>query len=96
MNKMTALKKYEAATRLRDTSPLAEWRKVFPSRESLVTFRQDVGDLSWPGSYGEAPWDAAFSLAWHLANGASEHSRHYMSQPFQDLLATYAEDPVTA
>jgi hypothetical protein len=96
LSKDQALKKYDKATRLRWRSPISEWRAAFPTLESLAEFRRDVGNLSWPGSYGQSPWDDAFSLAYNLGAGISESSRRYMLDNAdcdwgRQMLAVYAE-----
>jgi hypothetical protein len=96
LSKDQALKKYDKATRLRWHSPISEWRDAFPTVESLAEFRRDVGDLSWPASYGQSPWDDAFSLAYNLGEGISESSRWFMLENAdcdwgRQMLAVYAE-----
>jgi hypothetical protein len=74
MNKQKALLKYEAAAKLRYTSHLSDWLKVFPGRASLEQFRLDFGNISFPENYGASAWDDAFSLAYELHHGISESS----------------------
>lgn len=74
MNKTEAIKKYERAEKLRFISPLSDWQAVFPDVASLQRFRHDTGNLCWPGSYGQSPWDDPFTVAYQLGEGMSESS----------------------
>jgi len=64
------IKKYRAAEKIRPSTPEREIREIFPTLASLVVFANEVGGLTWPGSYGESPWERAFSIA-HIARGGT-------------------------
>ncbi len=74
MTKTQLIEKYCKAEKLRYVSPLENWTAVFPDAAALETFRLEVGNLSWPGSYGTSPWDDPFSIAYELHHGITESS----------------------
>lgn len=81
MNKTESWNAYAGAARLRYSTPIAEWKAVFPDARALEKFRTDVGGLCYPGTFGQSPWDEAFSVAYELHHGISESSaRWYASQ----------------
>lgn len=69
LNKSNALLRYQAAATLRYVSTLDRWKSVFPDAAALVEFWEAVKGLSWPGSYGSAPWEAACNVAGYIAAG---------------------------
>jgi hypothetical protein len=84
MTKTQALRNYAAATRLRHTTPAAAWKAAFPTRESLIAFTEDVGGFSWPDTYGDSPWDAAFSIGYELKHGLSQSSVEFYARHMTD------------
>lgn len=77
MTKPQLIDKYRKAEKLRYTSPLKDWLATFPNAAALETFRLETGSLSWPGSYGESPWEDAFSIAYDLHHGISDSSYRF-------------------
>lgn len=45
--------------------------------EFLVEFYEKTKNKTFPGSYGQSPYDDAFSLAYALVHGVSPSSREY-------------------
>ena len=43
--------------------------ELFPTLHDLLQFANDTGNLSWPDTYGESPWDFAFSVAYRARGG---------------------------
>lgn len=69
MNKKESLfNKYQSAANLKWGSSKEDFLAIFPTYESLQKFREEVGCLSYPESYGTSPWEHAFSVACLAAN----------------------------
>lgn len=63
MTRAAAFSAYGTARAISHDSTIEQVRAVFPNHASLVRFANDVGQLTWPGSYGQSPWDDAYSIA---------------------------------
>lgn len=61
------LVRYDAAGAIRHGHDLNRVREamhsLFPDMAALEAFVDDAGKLTFPGSYGESPFDRAFSIA---------------------------------
>ena len=69
---------YYAKTRPleRGASVTAEdFRKVFPTRESIVQFWDDTKKLRWPESYGQTPWEFSSWVASGVALGSERDGK---------------------
>lgn len=67
MNKRQALEKWGAATKLYFRTPIEEWKQVFPDKETLVEFWNDVKGICWPENCGQEPWGLASDIAYTVA-----------------------------
>ena len=78
MNKIEAIEAYREAEKLNRNSMLDEFLAVFPDPESLDRFRIETGKFSWPGSYGESPWEFASNVAYIARDDLSFTNPHYI------------------
>lgn len=74
MTKEQAHRKYAAAMKFRYGSPDSDLLAIFSDWKSLTRFAQDVGGHSYPGTYGDSPYDRAFSVAYMAQGGCISNS----------------------
>lgn len=73
MNKIDLEAKWGEAAKFRLWRDGAEkFRAIFPDRETLMRFYDDVEHTTWPEFYGQSPYDDAFGIAWNVKHGLSQ------------------------
>lgn len=85
MTKDEAFEKYHEAAQVREYS---EVKKVFPTREELVQFWDDVKHFSWPGSYGVSPWSMCGDVAYVVAGGTVTNP-HVIASDYYKIAMSY-------
>jgi hypothetical protein len=75
----------EKASGLRfHSSKFQEWQSVFPDKKSLVDFYHATKNKTFPGSYGQSPYEDAFSVAFALIHGISDSSVEFYSKKIKE------------
>jgi hypothetical protein len=62
------------------SSNIHDWQSVFPDKKSFVDFYHATKNKTFPGSYGQSPYDDAFSVAFALIHGISDSSVEFYSK----------------
>lgn len=81
MTKLEAIEKYKVLESVRTEAAL---RAVLPTLEDLREFYDNVKNFSWPGSYGESPWDWASWVAYLATTTDPVTNSHVIdSEPYR-------------
>ena len=73
------------ASKLRfQSSTVTDWHAVFPDFSSLDDFYDATKNMTFPGTYGQSPFDDAFSLAYEIRHGLSPSSVDFYSRMIRE------------
>jgi len=71
----------DRASKLRfHSSTVADWHEVFPDFAALDDFYDATKNMTFPGSYGQSPFDDAFSVAYEIRHGLSPSSVEFYAR----------------